>query len=403
VTDTTNVLQRRGRYRVGVVCDTPSIQLSAQYDVLADLEGFEFQLLLRSSEQANPAWRSRPPIRVGCELLGQLRILPQATRPYLNTGVARVLDRHDFDAVVIHGVYDNLALWQAIHWCARRKRPYLLRCDGNIKKETDAPGARRIRRWLARMNIRRAAALLCIGSQNRKYYESFGAVERQMFLAPWEIDYQDLQAQLERALPKRAELRTALGVDHRVVIASVGRLVASKGFQDVIAGVAPLARGGLPVTLLIGGEGAYRRELEGLAAGAPAGAIRLLGNLTRPAIVELLVSSDVFVLASHSEAWGLVVNEAALAGLPLVVSDAVGAAPDLVIPGANGLVFPAGDTQRLYELLRETVARKELRVSMGEASRTILADWRRRFPAREGYRLALQHALASGAREGSCA
>src|SRR3989304_3364617 len=94
--------------------------------------------------------------------------------------------------------------------------------------------------------------------------------------------------------------------------------------------------------------------------------------------------------------WGLVVNEAALAGLPLVTSDAVGAGPDLIVPGRNGFVYPAGDRQRLYELLREMADRRGLRESMGRASRQILDSWRTRFPAKEGYRQALQHVLERG-------
>jgi glycosyltransferase involved in cell wall biosynthesis len=146
-------------------------------------------------------------------------------------------------------------------------------------------------------------------------------------------------------------------------------LYSLKGFQDVIPAVARLAREGHPVTLLIAGDGPYRQHLDALVATAPPGAVRLLGNLTRQGVVELLVSSDVFALCSHVEAWGLVVNEAALAGLPLLSSDAVGAAPDLIVPGRNGFVYPARDSRRLYELLREMVVRKDLRESMGRGSR----------------------------------
>ncbi len=384
-------------YRVGVICESPSIQLSGQYDTLADLDDFEFYLLLRTSEHGNPAWTARPPTRTRFEHLDQSWLLPRRLRPRFNTHVAAVLDRHNFDALILHGIYDSAAVWQGIWWCKRRRRPYLLRCDGNIRKETDAPGRRLLRRALAHRNIRRAAALLCMGSQNCKYYSFFGAQERQMFMAPWEIDYPELQSHLDTALPKRGELRSALGVNDQVVVSSIGRLYSLKGFQDAIMAVTRLVSAGLPVTLLIAGDGPYQRDLEVLVARAPAGAVRLLGNLTRQGIVELLVSSDVFALCSHIEAWGLVVNEAALAGLPLLTSDAVGAAPDLVVPARNGFIYPARDTQRLYELLRELVERKDLRESMGRASREVLDSWRSRFPAREGYRQALSYALKCGA------
>ncbi len=387
------------RYRVGVICDTPSIQLSAQYDAVADLDDFEFRLLCRLPEHENPAWTPGPPKRVPFECLDHIHMLPSRMRPYFNINVAGVLNRYDFDALILHGIYDSAAVWQGIWWCRRRRRPYLLRCDGNIKKEIDAPGNRLLRRSVARRNTRCAAALLCIGTQNCKYYSFLGAEERQMFMAPWEIDYPALQSRLDRALSKRKELRAALGVDQRVVVCSIGRLLPTKGFQDAMAAVTRLVSMGFPATLLIAGDGPYRQELEALAARAPSGAVRLLGNLTRDGIVELLVSADVFVLCSYVEAWGLVVNEAALAGLPLLISDAVGAGPDLVVPGRNGFVYPSGAGERLYESLREIVGRKELRESMGRASREILDGWHSRFPAKEGYRKALHYALGCGAGE----
>ena len=391
-----NATPKNRRKRVGVICDTPSIQLSAQYDAIADLDEFEFHLLLRLPEHANPAWAARPPARVGFEYLEQLRVLPKRLRPFLNINVGAVLDRHDFDALIIHGIYDNAAVWQGIWWCQRRGRPYLLRCDANIKKETDAAGRRLLQRAVSSRNTRGAGALLCIGTQNCKYYSYMGAQEHQMFMAPWEIDYADLRAHLDIASPKRGELRAALGVEGRVVIGSIGRLYPLKGFQDAIAAVTRLASEELPVTLLIAGDGPYRRRLEALAANAPAGAVQLLGHLTRDRVIEMLVSSDVFALCSHVEAWGLVVNEAALAGLPLLTSDAVGACADLIVPERNGFVFPARNRDRLYGFLREMVERQDLRASMGRASREILDNWRSRFPVKEGYRQALHHALESG-------
>ncbi len=381
------------RYRIGVICDTPSIQLSAQYDTLAELSEFEFVMLLRSPKHINPAWAPRPPTRTRFEVLDQLPLLPRRARPFLNVHVARVLDRHNFDAMIVHGIYDNAAVWKSIWWCKRRHRPYLLRCDGNIKKELEKPGRRRIRRALARRNIEGAAALLSIGTQNCKYYEFLGADEQKMFMAPWEIDYTELESHLVATRPKREDLRAALGVGEGVVISSIGRLTPLKAFQDAIDAVAKLVTSGWPATLLIAGDGPFRARLEALARALPAGAVRLLGNLTRHEIVELLVASDVFVMPSRAEAWGLVINEAALAGLPIVATDAVGAGPDLIVPGRNGFIYAAGAVDQLYEVLLPLVEQREMRESMGRASRAVLDEWRQRFPMKEGYRQALHRAL----------
>ncbi len=380
-------------YRIGVICDTPSIQLSAQYDALADLSEFEFVMLLRTARHVNPAWTPRPPTRVGFEVFKQARFLPRRARPFLNVGVAGVLDRYNFDALVLHGIYDSVAIWKAIWWCRRRGRPYLLRCDGSITKELNKPGRRRLRRALARWNIRRAAALLTIGTQNREYYRFLGGEEAQMFMAPWEIDYPELEGYLATARPRREELRAAFGVGDRLVISTIGRLTPEKALEDAIAAVTRLVEAGLPATLLVAGDGPFRSQVEAWARLAPAGAVRLLGNLPRPGVVELLVSSDIFVMPSRAEAWGLVINEAALAGLPIVASDAVGAGPDLISAKRSGFIYPAGDVAQLCEALRRLAERRDLRESMGRASREVLDSWRQRFPMKEGYRQALHRAL----------
>lgn len=82
--------------------------------------------------------------------------------------------------------------------------------------------------------------------------------------------------------------------------------------------------------MVVAGEGPYRARIEELIEqySAP---VTLCGNLGRKDVVRAMVASDIFVLPSYQEPWGLVVNEAALCGLPLVVGNQVGAGADLVV------------------------------------------------------------------------
>jgi len=86
------------------------------------------------------------------------------------------------------------------------------------------------------------------------------------------------------------------------------------------------------------------------------------------------VAADVLVLPSISETWGLVVNEAMACGLPAVVSDAAGCAPDLIEAGKTGFTFPAGDpaqlAQRLASLLEMKQHGHDFRPALAEKMRT---------------------------------
>jgi glycosyltransferase involved in cell wall biosynthesis len=78
---------------------------------------------------------------------------------------------------------------------------------------------------------------------------------------------------------------------------------------------------------------------------------------------------------SRHEPWGVVVNEAAASGLPLVLSDRVGAAHDLLVDGENGFVVPADDVDATAAALKRLADDPELRRSMGTRSRELVRGW----------------------------
>ena len=91
-----------------------------------------------------------------------------------------------------------------------------------------------------------------------------------------------------------------------------------------------------------------------------------------PALYDLC---DVFALPSRFEPWGLVVNEAMNAGRPVIVSDRVGAAADLVEDGVNGFVYPSGDLGALASRLYEIFESPALRARMGERCLERITSW----------------------------
>jgi glycosyltransferase involved in cell wall biosynthesis len=84
-------------------------------------------------------------------------------------------------------------------------------------------------------------------------------------------------------------------------------------------------------------------------------------------------AGDIFVLPAEGEAWGLAVNEAMAAGVVPVISSEVGAAPDLIVQGETGFVFPFGDWTAMAEhverLVRDDALRQRLARAAGERVR----------------------------------
>jgi glycosyltransferase involved in cell wall biosynthesis len=104
------------------------------------------------------------------------------------------------------------------------------------------------------------------------------------------------------------------------------------------------------------------------------GRIQFLGFQQPHAMPEVFANADAFVLPSRHDGWGVVVNEALGAGLPIIVSDRVGAR-DLVTDGRNGLITRAGDIGSLASALLKLGQSEELRRSYGRWSTAQAAYW----------------------------
>jgi glycosyltransferase involved in cell wall biosynthesis len=109
--------------------------------------------------------------------------------------------------------------------------------------------------------------------------------------------------------------------------------------------------------LVFAGDGPQREELEAQAARLGLRQrVRFLGFVNQSQLPAIYTSADVMVLPSIYEPFAVVVNEAMCCGCPVMVSDRVGAARDLVAPVRADFVFQAGDTAALTRTLRTALA-----------------------------------------------
>jgi glycosyltransferase involved in cell wall biosynthesis len=123
--------------------------------------------------------------------------------------------------------------------------------------------------------------------------------------------------------------------------------------------------------VVVVGDGPELANLEQLAGELDVRA-RFTGDRPLEAVVEAYVAADVFALLSTHEPWGVVVNEAAACGLPLVLSDRVGAASDLLRDGENGVLVPVGDVDASADALALLAAAPGIRETMGARSRELV-------------------------------
>ena len=159
-----------------------------------------------------------------------------------------------------------------------------------------------------------------------------------------------------------------------------------------------------PWPLVLLGDGALRAALSSqLQALGLVDSVQMPGFVQYPELPEYYARAGVFIHASTTEQWGLVVNEAMASGLPVLVSNRCGCASDLVQSGVNGFTFDPYNVEELAQLmLRVGSMEPGARSRMGHASRQIIADWGTdRFAS--GLKAAAETARAIGPRSGSFA
>lgn len=261
---------------------------------------------------------------------------------------ARRLLRHDYpvtpgiwpalaatrpDVVVVSG-WSTFASQATVMWCRARAVPYVLQVESHDLDPRPA-WRRAVKNTVATRVIRRARSVLAVGSAARESALERGAREVRIFANTIDI---------ERWI-RRADALTPSPHDD-VLVLSVGRDVPDKGF-DVLRRAAA--------------EAAVRLEV-------------VTDGLAEDELAQRYVDADVFALLSRHEPWGVVVNEAAASRLPLVLSDRVGAAYDLLQDGENGFLVPVDDADAAASALRK-LTDPELRRRQGERSRALVRGW----------------------------
>ena len=171
-----------------------------------------------------------------------------------------------------------------------------------------------------------------------------------------------------KGLPENGQngLRTALGLpEDSQLVTMVGSLTRRKGVDDLLR-AASLIRDAVPgARFLLVGRGDQRRQLEATARLLDLGdSVRFLGF--RRDVQEILAGSDLLVLPSHWEGFGLVLLEAMNAGLP-VVGTRRGAIPEVVRDGETGLLVPPNDPEALATALIRLLSHPEKARTMGRA------------------------------------
>jgi glycosyltransferase involved in cell wall biosynthesis len=275
----------------------------------------------------------------------------------------------DVIAVAGWGFAESLA---AISWARQRGVPVVLMSESQ-QRDADRAGHREL---IKSRIVRACHSALVGGREHGAYVRRLGMAAERIFYGYDAVDNAHFHAGAERARASGGELRCALGLPERYLLAS-GRFIPKKNLPRLVRAFGEaLAHDPTPHDLVVLGDGPERPSIVRAVREAGLGErVRLPGFQPYERLPVYYGLAEAFVHVSLAEQWGLVVNEAAAAGLPLVVSRPCGAA-ELVEEGGNGLLVDPADTASIGRALGAIMrASPRERAAMGLRSRRIVAGW----------------------------
>ena len=358
---------------VAFVLPEPTPYRNPMLDLLADRDQVDVTAVYAGGSVQQREWEletaHRSVVLEGHRIPGARRIL-RHDYP-VTPGVLGALRAAQPGVVVVSG-WSTFASQAAIAWCRLRRVPYVLVVESNDRDQR--PGWRRaVKAAIVPSVVRGAAHVLVVGTLARESMLERGADPARLDVFADTIDVGAFAARADALAPRRETLRREAGIGaDDIAVLSVARLSPEKGLGTLVRAVA--AAGDPRVVLVLAGSGPERKRLEALAREVGVRLV-LLTHTPWVRILEVYAVADVFALLSTHEPWGVVVNEAAASGLPLVLSDRVGAAHDLLVDGRNGMLVPAGDPEAAGGAIRVLAADPERRRAMGAASREVVAGW----------------------------
>ena len=289
-----------------------------------------------------------------------------------NPRLLQSVRRYNPDAVLLIG-YNYASLFNFILRWDRVKAPLILRGDSH--RLVPRSGLKELlRRRLISTVFGRFARVLYVGKANYDYFRYHGVSQDKLFPAPHAVNNERFFGEHERVREAASEWRKDLGIpSHHKVVLFAGKLEEKKRPLDLLQAFTDSDFES--TSLLFVGNGHLESELRRQASGCDSVFFAPFQN--QSLMPRTYAAADLFVLPSYGpgETWGLAINEAMCLSLPIIASDHVGCAQDLIFPYKNGLTFTAGDVPALANCLRESLSDSARLASWGQESRNIVGQY----------------------------
>jgi glycosyltransferase involved in cell wall biosynthesis len=355
--------------KVGILTNIPSPYRRSMWNSYSELSGITIDVYYCSQRESDRRWRvGEPKSFTGNIEEIFLKGITFFRYFHINPGIIKLAKNYD---IWVIGGYSTPSAILLILLCLILNKPYVIVFDGiNPKKlkENENP----LKFLLKKLLVRKCSAFFANGQVGRLYGLKLGVSEEKIYNQYLSVDLKKFMV----GLPSKKAVRNKIREDYRIpadafLILFIGRLIKKKGVLDLIEAFNNLSSKNPDYYLMIIGDGALRGNVQTLANANEK--LKYIGFIDYDEIWKYYYASDVFVLPTYDDPWGLVINEALACGLPTVTTTSAGAYLDLVEDGVTGFLYDAGDKAKLTDLLLK-VRQYDMQLFYENAIKTI-SSW----------------------------
>jgi len=294
----------------------------------------------------------------------------------VNFGIINELRRAKYDVIIIQS-WNNFTWWLVSLFCLFYKIPVVFMTDSNVLNEKMKSRVKlNFKKFiLGQFLFKNASGFLTSGTNNEEFYKFYGVPEKKIVRMPFSWGYESFLDESEKISSTKNEAREKMNIKNDdFVILYVGRFSEEKSPMLLLEAYHQIENP--RKKLFFVGDGPLRKELEKYITDNDVKRVEFFGFQPKESLFNFYNVADILIMPSKRETWGIVVNEAMCFGLPIIASDRIGVAIDLVKNGVNGFVFEAENNKKLADSIELAMGlpKEELNL-LGANSRKMIEDW----------------------------
>ncbi len=292
----------------------------------------------------------------------------------LNLGIIPEIFKNKYDALLV-STYPPTTNKIAILIAKLSGTPIILKEEIDFLNRPPKGIKGFIKNILFKIVLKRLDAFLYTYTLNADFYRYYGVPEEKLFFHPCSVNNEFFQKEYKRLKKVKEDTKKRLGIPKKnKVILFLAKLISIKRPKDLLR-----AYENMPnkdnISLLFVGEGSERECLERYAKEKKLKNVEFYGYKKEEQIPDFYSIADIYVLPSEEDRSPKALNEAMNFSLPIITTDKVATARDLIKEGQNGFIFKSGDITSLRKHLITLIKNADLRKKMGKKSLEIVSKW----------------------------